>query len=173
MHEIKRLCFVFLIFSFLIFSISCARIVTSKQYLNLPSENKIYVLPLENLTETPLAGRRVASILEGVLRTKGFKVESRIQGLEERDYSAKEILKLMGKIKEKSVRYVFSGSVNEYRYKTGIDGEPAVSVSINLYDLHKDKIIWSSTGAATGWSYESLGTVTQKLLNNLIIRKSQ
>lgn len=173
MHEIKRLCCVFFIFSFLILPISCARIVTSKQYLNLPSESKICVLPLENLTETPLAGRRVASILEGILRAKGFKVESRILELEERDYSAKEISRLMAEIKEKGIRYVFSGSVNEYRYKTGIDGEPAVSVSISLYDLHEDKIIWSSTGGATGWSYESLGTVTQKLVNKLVIKRSQ
>ena len=172
MYEIKSLCSIFIpAFLFILLS-SCSRTVTNKQFLNLPNENKVYVLPMENHTETPLAGRRVASILEGVLRAKGFKVENGILRLEARDYSAKEILGLMKLIKEKGIKYAFSGSVNEYRYKTGIDGEPAVSISINLYELDKDRIVWSSTGSATGWSYESLGTITQKLLNNLIIKKS-
>jgi len=175
MYEIKgSKVSIFIIFILFVLLVSCSRTVTNKQSLNVAIEdieNSVYVLPLENHTETPLAGRRVASILEGVLRSKGFKVENGMLGLESRDYNSKEISELMKKIKKNGIKYAFSGSVNEYRYKTGIDGEPAVSITINLYKLDKGRIIWSSTGAKTGWSYESLGTITQKLLKNLIIAK--
>ena len=170
MYEIRRSYFAAVLLILLVF-LSCSRSVTTNQPLSLSDVNRVYVLPLENHTQTPLAGRRVASILEGVLRTKGFKIENGILALEEKDYTEKEILSLMKNIKEKGIKYAFSGAVNEYRYKTGIDGEPAVSISLNLYELDKGKIIWSSTGAATGWSYESLGTITQKLIYNLIRKK--
>jgi len=174
MYEIKARSFFGCLTLFLVLlSGSCAKQVTDKQSLNINQKDYVCVLPLENNTETPLAGRRVASILEGVLITKGYKVENRLLNLDSRDYTRKEIFQLMKRLREKGVKYAFTGAVNEFRYKVGVDGEPAVSIILYLYELSKDRnrLIWSSTGSASGWSYESLGTVTQKLINRLIKRE--
>jgi hypothetical protein len=56
--------------------------------------------------------------------------------------------------------------VNEFRYKTGIDAEPAVSFTINIYDTRKDKVIYSFSESSSSWSFDSVTTVTQSLLEN-------
>ncbi len=124
------------------------------------------VVPFANYTQTPLAGYRVASIAEGVLRSKGLAVDGTLWNYEEHDYSSKEIKEILSKASGSD--FVVSGYVNEYRYKTGIDGEPAVSVTVKIYDVKRKKFIWRGVASKTGWSYESLGTVTQKAIDELL-----
>ncbi len=148
--------------------ISCTSIVNTGKLTDLPDTTTVVVLPFENHTETPMAGLRVASLLESILRTKGYVIEERFWKLKDVDYTPEEIKGLLKEARQKGVDYVFTGSVNEFRYKTGIDGEPAVSITVDLYNTADGKVIWSSAGSATGWSHESTGTVTQKLLNKLV-----
>ncbi len=149
-------------------AISCATVLNTGRPLELPDTASVVVLPFENNTETPMAGLRVASLLESVLRTKGYTVEERFWKLKDRDYEPEEIKQLLMDARQRGVGYIFTGSVNEFRYKTGIDGEPAVSIAINLYSATDGRVVWSSAGSATGWSHESTGTVAQKLLNKLV-----
>lgn len=69
---------------------------------------------------------------------------------------------------KKRANYVIFGSVNEFRYKTGIDGEPVVSITLRVYDTKTERIIYTGTASASGWAYESLGTIAQRILNNLV-----
>ncbi len=148
--------------------LSCSSVVNTGKLTELPDTASVVVLPLENHTETPMAGLRVASLMESVLRTKGYAVEERFWRLKEGDYTPEEIRQLFKEARGKGAGYIFTGSVNEYRYKTGIDGEPAVSITIDLYSTAGGRVVWSAAGSATGWSHESIGTVTQKLLNKLV-----
>ncbi len=148
--------------------ISCTSVVDTGELMDLPAKATVVVLPFENHTETPMAGLRVASLLESVLRTKGYAIGERFWKLKDVDYTPEEIKGLLKEAGQRGVDYVFTGSVNEFRYKTGIDGEPAVSITIDLYNTADGKVIWGSVGSATGWSHESTGTVTQKLLNKLV-----
>ena len=150
-----------------IFLASCASVYNTQKPL-LNKEEVIAVLPLENYTETPMAGLRASSIVRGILRSKGYRVYEGFYLQEERDLTPQEIKKLLEDVKKVGVRYAMIGSVNEWRYKTGIDSEPAVSITLKLYDLINDNIVWSSVGSRSGWSHESLGTVTQKLINKMI-----
>ncbi|EQD28248.1 lipoprotein, partial [mine drainage metagenome] len=67
------------------------------------------------------------------------------------------------------IQYALTGSVQEWRYKTGVDGEPAVSVTFNLVDMTTGKTVWSATGSRTGWSRSSVGSVGQTLIDQLLI----
>ncbi len=51
----------------------------------------------------------------------------------------------------------------EWRYKTGIDAEPAVSFSIKIIDLKNNKIVFNGVGADSGLSYQSIGEIAQKV----------
>ena len=152
-----------------IFLASCASVYDT-QKLPLNKEEVIAVLPFENYTETPMAGLRASSIVRGVLTSKGYKVYEGFYPQEERDLTPQEIKKLLEEVKKVGIRYAMIGSVNEWRYKTGIDGEPAVSITLKLYDLTNDAIVWGSVGSKSGWSHESLGTVAQKLIGTIIAR---
>lgn len=152
--------FIYTLFSFLL---SCSSVVSMKS-INIPKASVFAILPFENNTETPLAGLRVASIVDGVALSKGYNLKPKIYG-ESKEYTQAEINNMIRELKERGdVDYVITGSVNEFRYKTGIDGEPAVSITLKIYDLKEDKVILINTGSRTGWSHESVSTVAHKIL---------
>ena len=62
-----------------------------------------------------------------------------------------------------------AGAVDEWRYKVGIDGEPAVGVALNVIDVGSGEILWSGAGGKTGWSRESLSGVAQRLMRQLLL----
>lgn len=152
----------------LIILISGCATVTDKKDILMDMRENVVVLPFENYTETPLSGLRASSIIEGVMRVRGFNVKDRFWEQEEKDIEYSEIRGLIKEAEGLGIKYVVVGYVNEWRYKTGIDGEPAVSLTIQFYDTHQKDFVWSSVGAKTGWGHESIGTVAQKLINGLL-----
>jgi hypothetical protein len=67
-----------------------------------------------------------------------------------------------------NARYAIYGAVDEWRYKVGIDGEPAVGVALHIIDLQSNAVVWSGVGGKSGWSRESLSGVAQKLIKRLL-----
>lgn len=65
-------------------------------------------------------------------------------------------------------RYAIYGAVDEWRYKVGIDGEPAVGITLHVMDLASGAVLWSGAGARTGWSREALSAVAQKVIGELL-----
>ncbi|WP_448583965.1 hypothetical protein [Thermocrinis sp.] len=55
----------------------------------------------------------------------------------------------------------------KFRYKTGIDGELAVSITLFVHDVREGKIIRSVSVSGSGWVHESLGTLAQKLIDRI------
>jgi len=148
----------------ILFLSSCASVV-NQTVTEKNEEGPYLVLPLENYTETPYAGYRVSSIVEGVLASKGYRLIERVWGYSEKEYSKEDIERLKEQAINKGARYLVYGSVNEFRYKTGIDGEPAVSITLFVYDVKENKMIKVVSVSGSGWVHESLGTLTQKLIN--------
>jgi hypothetical protein len=71
---------------------------------------------------------------------------------------------------EQGMRYAIAGSVEEWRYKAGLDGEPAVGLSMRLVDLDSGEILWSGSAARSGWSRDSLSGTAHKVLEELALR---
>jgi len=126
---------------------------------------KVSVFRLNNYTDTPRAGMRAANILEGILVSRGYKVVSHIYDKVPSIKKAKKIAK-----KDKS-KYFMYGGVSEWRYKTGIDGEPAVSLQLTLYKTKKAKKVWSATGANSDWGNGSIGETAQDLIEEMMNSK--
>jgi len=141
----------------------------SKNVYNVSQNQQIpknlSVIPFANFTQTQLAGYKVAAITEGVLKSKGYNVTSSLWNYPEEDYTLNDIKNL---IQNNPSRFIVTGYVNEYKYKAGIDGEPAISITLKIYDkeLHKD--IYKATISAVGNSYDSLGVLTQENLEEVI-----
>jgi len=70
--------------------------------------------------------------------------------------------------REQGARYGLQGAVEEWRYKVGIDGEPAVGVTLQVIDLNSGAVLWSASGAKSGWSREALSAVAHKVMDNLL-----
>jgi len=122
----------------------------------------ITLFRLNNYTDTPRAGLRASNILEGLLLSKGYVVTSHFSKKTPSMNKAKKIAKGDGS------KYFIYGGVSEWRYKTGIDGEPAVSLQTSLYKTENSQLVWSATGADSDWGNASIGTTAQDLLLEML-----
>jgi TolB-like protein len=131
------------------------------------------LLPIVNHTETPQAGLRAEAITEAVLRGMGVTQLERYpssmnpEGLfdpAERKAQDQAVVWAKGQ----KARYALSGSVEEWRYKVGVDGEPAVGLSLTIVDLDSGAVVYSAAGGKSGWSREALSAVAQKLARELL-----
>ena len=151
----------------LIFFLGCSNrtLVYTKNNLPLVEESKeksVSLFMLNNYTDTPRAGMRSANIIEGILLTKGYKVQNHITTEIMYVQTAQKIAQ------KESTDYFLIGGVSEWRYKTGIDGEPAVSLQCSMYETNTSKLIWSATGADSDWGVGSIGTTAQDLLETMM-----
>jgi hypothetical protein len=145
------------------FLVGCSTTALVKTESGLPdSGSSISLFELNNYTDTPRAGSRSANIIEGILLTKGFVVKNNI------DKNVKTFEDSLSIAKEDGSKYMFIGGVSEWRYKTGIDGEPAVSFQCSIYDTQTSKLVWSATGSDSDWGNGSIGTTAQELLENMM-----
>ena len=142
--------------------------------INLNS--KIAVIPLANNTETPLAGERAMSIIAATIESRGlyniviYRSNNR----------SNELLPGMGKVNSQTAllkwaghtgaHYAMTGSVNEWTYKVGLDGEPVVGISLQLIELSTKRIVWTAVGSKSGGSRIAVSTVAQQLINSMLDR---
>lgn len=136
------------------------------------------LLPVMNHTETPQAGLRAESIIDSVMRTDGnvsllhypanLNTESLFEPAER-----KTIENALQWAKSIHAAYAVTGSVDEWRYKVGVDGEPAVGITLRVWDVPTGQVVWSGTGGKTGWSREALSAVAQKLIRSLLAPVAQ
>jgi curli biogenesis system outer membrane secretion channel CsgG len=164
-NKLKRLS----VTSFLLFIIGCSTMV-HKQNIQLPLSKKYAIASFWNYTETPMAGLRASTIMESVLSNKGIVLNSLIGGSEEMANIQSKKAFLEAK-KEEARKlgsdYLITGNVQEWRYKTGIDGEPVVSFSLNIIDLHNNRVVSSAVGAKSAWGHKSIGVVAQEIALSL------
>ena len=150
------------LFLFFIVILSSCATVMNRTTVSLPAKKtKCAVLPFVNYTETPLAGLSASSLTYGVLASKSFNVV-RYWNFQDRGYTQKEINEIKSKAEANGFTCIIGGYVNEWCYKTGIDGEPAVSLTIYIKDGNRTDV---TTVSGIGWAHESIGTLAQKLLN--------
>lgn len=150
--------------------------VTLKQGGSITSFKENWaVLPFINNTETPYAGERAESIAAALLYTHGVQSLERpsaeavkpedqlgIDRGEQRQRAAMELAK------QKKVKYVLVGTVNEWRYKVGLDGEPVVGFTLQVVELPEGRVVWSGAAGKSGWSRDAVSSVAQQVLERLL-----
>ena len=131
------------------------------------------MLPFANHTETPLAAGRAEAIAESLLRANGIgklrrypaslQQEALFETGERKPFEAS-----LEWARKEGARYALTGSVDEWRYKVGVDGEPAVGIALSIIDVASGETLWSGAGGKSGWSREALSAVAQQLMRRLI-----
>lgn len=131
------------------------------------------MLPFTNHSDTPEAAERAADITETLFRSqrKVHVVKYRLAGDEQLlpEVNQQKIIDAAVKWgQQQSYHYGLGGSVQEWRYKSGLDGEPAVGITLNVVDLNTGEVLWSASGSKTGWGRESVSGTGHKLLEDLL-----
>lgn len=149
---------------------ACSSMVHKKP-TSLSSSETYAIASFWNYTETPMAGLRAASIVESVLSEQNIAIHSLVDGSDDVSLKkSKRDLFNMQKEKAKALKanYLITGSVQEWQYKTGIDGEPVVSYTIKVIDLKNNTILFNGVGAKSAWGHKSIGVVAQEIAQELI-----
>ena len=131
------------------------------------------VLPFANHTETPMAGNRAESVAEALLQARGVGKVKRYTSTAQQEAlfdagDTKRQEQALAWAREQGVRYALAGTVDEWRYKVGVDGEPAAGITLQIIDVQSGDILWSGAGGKSGWSREALSAVAQKLIRELL-----
>jgi len=139
----------------------------------LDTSAKWALLPIANHTDTPQAGLAAEAITEHLLRARGIGDLDHYPSTLSRDTlfepAERGVVEEARKwARDKGIRYGVTGVVEEWRYKVGIDGEPAVGVTLQVINLEDGRVLYSASGAKSGWSRESLAGVANKLLQSLV-----
>ncbi|HDZ57382.1 MAG TPA: penicillin-binding protein activator LpoB [Pseudomonas xinjiangensis] len=137
----------------------------------LPRDARWGLVPLVNYSQTPQAGERSEQILLSALSAKGlrprvypFVQQGDMVLMDDRE----RLASAMDWARQEELEYVISGSVEEWQYKNGLDGEPAVGISLRILDPASGQVLWSNSGARAGWSRESLAGTAQQVLDQLV-----
>lgn len=153
--------------------LSACQTITSSDRVIVSSAESWALLPIVNLSTTPLAGNRAAALIETQLRAKGVKNlevyktpenESIIALLDE----AGQLDKAKQWARENGSRYGITGEVQEWAYKNGLDNDPSIGMSLKFVDLETDQILWTATGTRTGWGFSNLSSTADKTISELL-----
>ncbi|MBW4047230.1 MAG: penicillin-binding protein activator LpoB [Proteobacteria bacterium] len=151
---------------------ACATTAVPTQSLQLQAGDSLAVLPFENATEVPQAETRVQAIAVALVRQKGMQqVLVYPQSPSDNPLEAPAAVtpvQTLDWARRKGAHYALSGTVTEWRYKTGVDSEPAVGLTLQITDVGTGQVVWSATGARAGWGYQALAAVGQAQLADLL-----
>ena len=141
---------------------------------------KWVLLPMVNHTETAQAGLRAETITEALLRSAGVAHLQRYPAALTADglfdpAERKTQEQALAWAKAQKARYAVGGAVDEWRYKVGVDGEPAVGITLQIQDLDSGAVVYAAAGGKSGWSREALSAVARNLMRELLagVRLSQ
>lgn len=153
-------------------AVGCTTIDRTRE-ARLDAAAKWVLLPMANHTETPQAGLRAEAITETLLRNAGIAQLERYPAALNPDglfdpAERKAQDQALAWARGQKARFAVGGSVEEWRYKVGVDGEPAVGLTLSITDLDTGAVVYSAAGGKSGWSREALSAVAQKLARELL-----
>lgn len=153
--------------------VACTVIETHGQNTFEPTKAWV-LLPFQNYSGTPRANDKVEEILATLLRNKGI---NNLQVYQNQN-AKNDIWLLMDDkrqqqdalawARQNNYNYGITGNIEEWHYKTGVGGEPAVGLSLRIIEIPSGKVVWSVTGAKSGWGAETVSGTAQKLLRSLL-----
>ena len=150
-------------------------VMQAEQSTPLPKDAQWALLPVVNYSQTPQAGEGAESIVATLARARGLKLAHYPVKNEQGDAlpvldDSVRYRNALRWAASQGYRYALTGSVQEWRYKSGLDGEPAVGMTLQVVELPSEEVVWSATGARSGWGRESLSGTAQKVADSLLDR---
>lgn len=157
----------------LLLTLTACGSMTTTDTARVSANERWALLPINNLSTTPRAGEKASALVENHLRAKG--VDSIDAYLAPEGLSLVSLLDTEREIRDakqwardEGIRYGVTGTIHEWHYKSGVDKEPAIGLSLKLIDLTANRVVWQGTTAKTGWGYANISGVANKAVSKLI-----
>ncbi|GEB69723.1 MULTISPECIES: hypothetical protein [Pseudoalteromonas] len=132
----------------------------------------VALLPLVNHAQTPLAGERAEDILASIWQQNKLPALIRAPRVNTKELPPLDdqyrLDNAMQWLSTQQADYVLSGSIEEWRYKAGLDGEPVVALTLSLSVNGQTTPVWTGTIAKSGWGRDSIAATAQDVIADLI-----
>jgi hypothetical protein len=133
---------------------------------------RVLLAPFENATDDENAGKILADLAATELMARGLRVS---QMAPKGDGPLGEVQKfsdndLAVAAKEKGARFIITGAALEYRYKTDLDGDPAVGIRVSVVEASSGKVAWQGSGSNVGVGFSSLTSAAQQVVKDVVSR---
>ncbi len=151
----------------------CTGVMDVKAGPPLSSAGKWILLPFGDYGETPQAGERAEELASALVRVRWnidlqrypvTKESADLVDLDERQRYDKALEWARGHGYELGL----GGSVQEWRYRSGGDGEAGVGLSLRVIDIKTGSPLWLATGARSGFGAQTVSGVAEQLLRDMV-----
>ena len=143
----------------------------SAQSPTLNSGNTLYVMPFANQSNMPMAQAQAEQLVASALAEQGIKVriypKAQVGDLQASLEPQQRQQEAQAWLMQQPAGYVLAGSVQEWQYKYGLDGEPAVGLTLTLATSSGEEL-WRGSASNSGWGRESLSHVALDAIEDLL-----
>ena len=131
------------------------------------------LLPIDNLSSTPLAGRAALGLVETRLRARGvarlaLPPEAQRAALIDLLDARPSREENLHRVRAEGARYALGGTVHEWHYKSAPGREPVVGMSLTLLEVAGGRVLWQGSAARSGWREGSLTELADRLIGELL-----
>ena len=134
------------------------------------SVDRLLLPPFVNATDDQHAGRALTEMTGSALveagvplfQTEETLIKSAADKAQGADGRYAELAASIG------ATHLLLGTVHEYRYKTDLDGDPAVGVTLRLVEVSTGRTVWQGTSGNVGYAFASLTSAAEKSVRHLI-----
>jgi polysaccharide biosynthesis protein PelC len=131
---------------------------------------RIYLPPLANATDDEHAGRALSEITATALLERGLPIiqtEPVLTRARAETAAGPEGL-FLETARSVNATHLLIGTVHEYRYKTDLDGDPAVGVTLRLVDAQTGLTLWQGSSGRVSVLFASLTKASQTAVRKLV-----
>ncbi len=160
-----------LILVFSLFLSGCAHVVTTGSATGQSLViDRLLLPPFVNATDDEHASRAVTEMTGSALvqagiplyQTEELVLRTAADTAQGADGRYAEIARSVG------ASHLLIGTVHEYRYKTDLDGDPAVGITMRIVSASTGETVWQGTSGNVGYAFASLTSAGQKAVNRLV-----
>lgn len=150
----------------------CSSVMDVKAGSALSPQARWALLPFGDYGETPQAGERAEVLASTLMRVRWnidlqrypvTKESATLVDLDERQ----RYEKALQWAREQGFQYGLAGSVAEWRYRSGSEGEAAVGLSLKVVNIQTGRPEWLATGARSGMGTETVSGAAERLIRNM------
>jgi hypothetical protein len=151
----------------------CTSVMDVKGEAQLNPGARWVLLPFSDFGETPQAAERAEELSTAMMRVKWnvdlerYPVTKESVALVDLD-ERQRYDKALQWARDQGYSYGLAGSVQEWRYRAGSEGEAAVGLSLRVINIQNGKPEWIAAGSRSGFGAQTVSGVAEKLLRELV-----
>lgn len=134
--------------------------------------HRVYLPPFTNATDDDHAGRALTELTASalyerdipVVQTEPALTRARAENAAGADGLFLETARAL------NATHLLIGTVHEYRYKTDLDGDPAVGITLRLVDATSGETLWQGTSSKVTAFFASVTGAAQSAARDLVAK---